>query len=159
MKKPLSRQRQYQLKLKAEGKCERCAKQLHSEYKACLPCLAKARERQRERKGHKAKVFGGKGRCIKGMNEQTDLARAEIYTKMSKADYSLPDRILSDDYHLAQSTVARYRKIFAPTIRQKSELEWKMARADYSLTDKELMFLTRVSQHTVAKYRKIYGSK
>lgn len=159
MNKPVSRQRLYQLKLKAEGRCERCAKELHPEHKACLPCLAKARERKRERKGHKAKVFGGKGRCIKGIDENTDLARAEIYTKMSKADYSLPDRVLSDDFGLAQSTVARYRKIFAPTIRQKSELEWKMARADYSLTDKELMFLTRVSQHTVAKYRKIYGPK
>ena len=159
MNKPVSRQRLYQLKLKAEGKCESCAKELHPEYKACLPCLAKRRQRQRERKGHNPKVIGGKGRCIKGMDENTDLAHAEIYTKMSKADYSLPDRVLSDDYHLAQSTVARYRKIFAPTIRQKSEMEWKMSRADYSLTDKELMFLTRVSQHTVAKYRKIYGSK
>jgi len=159
MKKPLSRQRLYQLKLKAEGRCERCAKELHQEHKACLPCLAKARERQRERKGHKAKLIGGKGRHIKGMDENTDLARAEIYTKMSKADYSLPDRILSDDFHVALSTAARYRKIFAPTIRQKSELEWKMSRADYSLTDKELMFLTRVSQRTLTKYRKIYGSK
>ena len=159
MNKPLSRQRLYQLVLKAQGKCELCAKELHPEHKACLPCLAKRRQKQRERHGHKAKVIGGKGRCIKGMDEETDLARAEIYTKMSKADYSLPDRVLSDDYHLAQSTVARYRKIFAPTIRQKSELEWKMSRADYLLTDKELMFLTRVSQQTVAKYRKIYGSK
>ena len=159
MNKPVSRQRLYQLKLKAQGKCELCAKELHPEHKACLPCLAKKRQRQRDRMGHKAKVIGGKGRCIKGMDEETDLARAEIYTKMSKADYSLPDRVLSDDYHLAQSTVARYRKIFAPTIRQKSELEWKMSRADYLLTDKELMFLTRVSQQTVSKYRKIYGSK
>ena len=159
MSKPLSRQRLYQLKLKAEGKCELCAKELHAEHKACLPCLAKRRKRLRERKGHKAKVIGGGGRPIIGIDEETDLSRAEIYTKMSKADYSLPDRVLSDDYHLVQSTVARYRKIFAPTIRQKSELEWKMSRADYSLTDKELMFLTRVSQPTVSKYRKIYGSK
>ena len=159
MNKPLSRQRLSQLKLKAEGKCELCAKELHPEHKACLPCLAKRRQRQRDRMGHKAKVIGGKGRCIKGMDEETDLARAEIYTKMSKADYSLPDRILAYDYHLAQSTVARYRKIFAPTIRDQREMEWKMSRADYSLTDKELMFLTRVCQRTLTKYRKIYGSK
>ena len=109
--------------------------------------------------GHKAKVIGGGGRPIIGIDEETDLARAEIYTKMSKADYSLPDRILADDYHLAQSTVARYRKIFAPTIKDQREMEWKMSRADYSLTDKELMILTRVSQRTLTKYRKIYGSK
>ena len=159
MSKPVSRQRLYQLKLKAEGKCELCAKELHPEHKACLPCLAKRRKKQRERMGHKAKVIGGKGRCIKGMDEETDLARAEIYTKMSKADYSLPDRVLADDFGLAQSTVGRYRKIFAPTIRDQREMEWKMSRADYSLTDKELAYCMHVSQHTVAKYRKIYGPK
>ena len=159
MNKPLSRQRLYQLVLKAQGKCELCAKELHPEHKACLPCLAKRRKKQRERHGHKAKVIGGGGRPIIGIDEETDLARAEIYTKMSKADYSLPDRILADDYHLAQSTVARYRKIFAPTIRDQREMEWKMSRADYSLTDKEIAYSMHVSQPTVSKYRKIYQSK
>jgi hypothetical protein len=159
MNKPLSRQRFSQLKLKAEGKCELCAKDLDPEHKACLPCLAKRRERLRERKGHKAKVIGGKGRCIKGMDEESDPARAETYQKMSKANYSMTNRVLAEDLQVSQATVARYRKIFAPTIRQQKELEHKMSRADYSLTDKELMFAYGVSQHTVAKYRKIYGSK
>ena len=159
MNKPLSRQRLSQLKLKAEGKCELCAKELHPEHKACLPCLAKRRQRQRERKGHKAKVIGGKGRCIKGMDEESDPARAETYQKMSKANYSMTNRVLAEDLQVSQATVARYRKIFAPTIRQQKELEHKMSRADYSLTDKELMFAYGVSQPTVSKYRKIYGVK
>ena len=159
MNKPLSRQRLSQLKLKAQGKCELCAKDLDPEHKACLPCLAKRRERLRERKGHKAKVIGGKGRCIKGMDEESDPARAETYQKMSKANYSMTNRVLAEDMQVSQATVARYRKIFAPTIRQQKELDHKMSRADYSLTDKELMFAYGVSQHTVAKYRKIYGSK
>lgn len=159
MSKPVSRQRLYQLKLKAEGKCELCAKELHPEHKACLPCLAKRRERLRERKGHKPKVIGGTGRCIKGMDEDSDPARAEIYLKMSKANYSMTNRVLAEDLQVSESTVAKYRKIFAPTIRQQNELEHKMARSDYSLTDKELMFTYGVSQPTVAKYRKIYGPK
>ena len=159
MSKPLSRQRLYQLRLKAAGKCKLCAKDLHPEHKTCLPCLAKNRERYRERKGHKAKVIGGEGRCIKGMDEVTDLARSEIYTKMSKANYSLSDRVLAEDLQVSKTTVFRYRKMFAPTIRHQREIEHKMARADYSLTDKELMFAYGVSQPTVSKYRKIYGSK
>lgn len=155
--KPLSPRRLYQLKLKAKGKCELCSKDLHPEHKACLPCLAKKRERDRERKGHKAKVIGGKGRCIKGMDEMTDLARSEIYTKMSKANYSLSDRVLAEDLQVSKTTVFRYRKMFAPTIRHQKEIEHKMARADYSLTDKQLIYTYKVTQPTVSKYRKIYG--
>lgn len=159
MNKPLSRQRLYQLKLKAEGKCELCAKELHPEHNACLPCLAKKRERLRERKGYKPKVFGGDGRPIIGFDEKSDPELSGLLVKMSEVNYSLPNYILAKDLKVSETTVARYRKIFAPTIRQQKELEHKMSRADYSLTDKELMFACGVSQKTVSKYRKIYQSK
>ena len=159
MKKPLSRQRLSQLKLKAEGKCELCAKDLDPEHKACLPCLAKRRERLRERKGYKPKVFGGDGRPIIGFDEKSDPKLSGLLVKMSEVNYSLPNCILADHLQVSETTVAKYRKIFAPTIRQQKELGHKMSRADYSLTDKELMYTYGVSQHTVSKYRKIYQSK
>ena len=159
MNKPLSRQRLYQLKLKAQGKCELCAKELHPDHKACLPCLAKRRERLRERKGYKPKVFGGDGRPIIGFDEKSDPKLSGLLVKMSEVNYSLPNCIIADHLQVSETTVAKYRKIFAPTIRQQKELEHKMSRADYSLTDKELMYTYGVSQKTVSKYRKIYHDK
>jgi len=159
MNKPLSRQRLYQLVLKAQGKCELCAKELHPEHKTCEPCASKRRERLRQRKGYKPKVMGGPGRPIKGAEETQGQKLADMLVKMSKVNYSLLNHVIAEDMQVSESTVARYRKIFAPTIRQQNELEHKMARADYSLTDKELMFVCGVSQPTVSKYRKIYGSK
>lgn len=82
-----------------------------------------------------------------------------MLVKMSKVNYSLLNHVIAEDMQVSESTVARYRKIFAPTIRQQSELEHKMSRADYSLADIDLMYVCRVSRPTVVKYRKIYGSK
>ena len=159
MNKPLSRQRLYQLVLKAQGRCELCAKELHPEHKACLPCASKRREMLRQRKGYKPKVMGGPGRPIKGVEETENAELADMLVKMSKVNYSLLNHVIAEDMKVSESTVARYRKIFAPTIRQQSELEHKMANADYSLMNIDLMHIYGVSQHTVSKYRKIYGSK
>ena len=159
MNKPLSRQRLYQLVLKAQGKCELCAKELHPEHKTCEPCASKRRESLRKRKGYKPKVMGGPGRPIKRAEETQEQKLADMLVKMSKVNYSLLNHVIAEDMKVSESTVARYRKIFAPTIRQQSELEHKMANADYSLMNIDLMHIYGVSQHTVAKYRKIYGSK
>jgi hypothetical protein len=159
MNKPVSRQRLYQLKLKAEGRCEHCAKELHPVHKTCESCASKRRERLRQRKGYKPKVMGGPGRPIKGADETENAELADMLIKMSKVNYSLLNSVIAEDMQVSESTVARYRKIFAPTIRQQSELEHKMARADYSLADIDLMYVCGVSRPTVAKYRKIYGSK
>ena len=82
-----------------------------------------------------------------------------MLVKMSKANYSLLNHVIAEDMQVSESTVARYRKIFAPTIRQQSELEHEMAHADYSLADIDLMYAYNISRVTASKYRKIYGPK
>lgn len=47
--KPLSRQRQWQAKMKAEGKCTRCGKKRSPKsVSQCIKCLKKARKRYQE---------------------------------------------------------------------------------------------------------------
>ena len=159
MKKPLSRQRLYQLKLKSEGRCELCAKELHPVLLVCDPCSTKKKIRLREKKGFNEKVPNGPGRPRKCLDDTGTKATNEIELKMSKANYALSNRALSEDLQVSETTVSKYRKIYSTTPKGLTDIELQMADADYSLSDKELVYLLGVSQHTVSKYRKIYGPK
>lgn len=159
MSKPISRQRLYQLKLKSEGRCESCAKQLHPVLMFCEPCTSKKKLRLREKMGFNPKVQGGPGRPRKCLDETGTKAITEIELKMAKANFLLGNRALSEDLKVSQSTVNKYRKIYAAKMRGLSDVELLMAEADYSLTNEELMRKLNVCKQTVVKYRKIYSSK
>lgn len=157
MNKPVSRQRLYQIKLKAEGRCGLCGKDLHPILKLCEPCAEKSNIRTRNKKGFNEKVHGGPGRPRIILDETGTYATTEIELKMSKANYSLSNRALSEDMQVSQTTIAKYRAIFAPTMRSRTDVEHKMAKADYSLSNKELMYDMKVANWTVAKYRSIFA--
>jgi len=161
MNRPLSRQRLHQLNMKRLNRCGSCGKKMHPVLKSCAPCIKKTNLRTRERKGYKAKVHGGPGRPRKCLDETGTKAINEIILIMEKADYSLSNDELSRSLEVSQSTVKKYRKIYAPNLEfaSKAKAVALMANADYSLSDKELVYFMRVSLPTVSKYRKIYASQ
>ena len=157
MNKTVSRQRLYQIKLKEMGKCGLCGRDLHPVLRNCSPCLEKARVRLRAKKGYKPKVAGGAGRPRKILDETGTKATTDIELKMSKANYSLSNRALSQDLGVSENTVGKYRRIYGSQQNLTKDMEIMMAKADYSLPDKELIYLLKVSSTTVSKYRRIYA--
>lgn len=160
MNKQVSRQRLHQRKLKELGKCGLCGKDLHFVLKSCVPCTEKASMRLRAKKGYKPKVAGGPGRPKKIVDETGTKATTETELKMSKANYSLSNRALSQDLGVSQNTVGKYRKIYGTPVgsRDVTEVEEIMSKADWSLPNKELALSLHVSLPTIAKFRKKYAS-
>jgi hypothetical protein len=161
MKTQVSRQRLHQIKLREMGRCGLCGKDLHPVLKSCLPCVEKANQRLRAKKGYKPKVAGGPGRPRKILDETGTKATTETELKMSKAAYSLSNRALAQDLGVSENTVAKYRKIYGPQAHKKAvtDIGMMMSVADYSLSDKELRFQLNVSRPTLRKYKKKYAPK
>jgi|688.fasta_scaffold24234_14 biotin operon repressor len=161
MNKQVSRQRLHQIKLREMGRCGLCGKDLHPVLKSCLPCVEKANQRLRAKKGYKPKVAGGPGRPRKILDETGTKATTETELKMSKAAYSLSNRALAQDLGVSENTVAKYRKIYGPQAHKKAvtDIGMMMSVADYSLSDKELRFQLNVSRPTLRKYKKKYAPK
>ena len=91
------------------------------------------------------------------MDETGTKATTDIELKMSKANYSLSNRALSQDLGVSENTVGKYRRIYGSQQNLTKDMEIMMAKADYSLPDKELIYLLKVSSTTVSKYRRIYA--
>lgn len=142
------------------GKCGLCGKDLHPVLGSCPPCAEKANQRLRAKKGYKPKVAGGPGRPKKILDQTGTKATTDIELKMSKANYSLSNRALSQDLGVSRNTVGKYRKIYGDlvTSHNVTEVEEIMSKADYSLSNKELAFSLQVSLPTIAKFRKKYAS-
>lgn len=139
------------------GRCGVCGKKVHPVLQHCEPCTIKAAQRMRKKKGFKPRVLGGRGRPKKCLDETGTYVTNEVALKMSKADFSLCNRVLAEANNVSENTVARYRKLYGSALQQSTEVGLRMARADYSLSDKELGFEMGVSHPSVAKYRKIYA--
>ena len=161
MNKTVSRQRLHQIKLREMGRCGLCGKDLHPVLKSCLPCVEKANQRLRAKKGYKPKVAGGPGRPRKILDETGTKATTETELIMSKANYALSNRALAQDLGVSQNTANKYRKIYGPQAHKKAvtDIGMMMSVADYSLSDKELRFQLNVSRPTLRKYKKKYAPK
>jgi DNA-binding CsgD family transcriptional regulator len=111
----------------------------------------------RQRKGYKARVWGGPGRPRKCLDESGTQVTNEVALMMSKADYSLSDGELAKKLNVSTNTAHRYRKLYGANNPGTPAVALKMAKADYSLNNKELVYTLKVSKPTVEKYRRIYA--
>jgi len=180
--KPISRQWAQQLRLREEGKCIVCWKQLVLETTYCHTCREKKNEYARRIKGYSPWVPGKRGRPQRAFYQGSDLYLSPIEMKMSRVDWSLSNAEIAELIFVTAATVKKYRKLFggehqesriqkltAPKMKRKrtktpsefweKHLMYKrlLKSIDWRLTSREISSLTKVPHRTVNNYRKKYA--
>lgn len=112
--KPRSRQWLQQQRLRAEGKCPTCWKVLPKDILVCLPCREKKNEYARQLKGYKPWVPGKPGRPPRQVVEKTAQYLSVIEQRMRLMDWSLSNKEIEYYGLTTETTVRKYRKIYAP---------------------------------------------
>lgn len=112
--KPHSRQWLQQQRLRAEGKCTTCWKDLPKDILVCLPCKEKKNEYNRRVKGYKPWVPGKPGRPPRQVVEKTAEYLSVIEQRMRHVDWSLSNKQIEKNGVTTETTARKYRKIYAP---------------------------------------------
>lgn len=172
--KPISRQWAQQQRLRAEGKCPVCWQKLVLDTTICYGCRQKKNEYARRVKGFKPWQPGKPGRPPRQFRQSDNEYLSPVEYKMKKADWSLSNLELSWIYHVSDSTIRKYRKIFGGKFQKSSKQLPKYLRraemkklgikhtlyktiiqsVDWRATNDEISYATKIPRRTINNYRK-----